>query len=137
MWTMMFCMNGLSCKGCKIRIVVRIMWLKMRKNQNVKNVIFKWEKDAIAWIIAISINVKYCLLMARIKRFYGSILWKEDNRMMTIRINLKSTKTLFWCHVIIINKYMLLMDFCMLQKLLMPKYQIMFPLSVIKLIIIT
>ena len=64
--------------------------------------------------------------MARIKRFYGSILWKEDNRMMTIRINLKSTKRIFWCHVIMINKYMLLMDFCMLQKLLMPKYQIMF-----------
>ena len=47
------------------------------------------KKDAIAWIITISINTKFCLLMARKNKFYGSNLWKEDKRMMTTKWFLK------------------------------------------------
>ena len=47
---------------------------------------------------------------------------KNDDDSDKFKIN----KNTYWCHAIMINKYMLLMDFCMLQKLLTPKYQIMF-----------
>ena len=38
-------------------------------------------------------NAKFLFVNGIIKRFYGTHLWKQDNSLMTIKINLKSTKT--------------------------------------------